>query len=147
MVKLELYAIKLLRLGALYVALLVSGKIQEADYVEQVYGRGENPPSLNKMIAIIVSIMALMDLIILAFVFIGAKVLHVAGDEYKTYVFIESLVYAILVGIMGMIIASIVASKKYFNYKEDGIRCIRATREIIMAYITPISLSPIVFLT
>jgi hypothetical protein len=147
MVKLELYALKLLRLGALYVALLVASKIQEADYVEQVYGRGEKPPSLNKMIAVIVAIMALMDLIIIAFVFVGSKVLHVAGDEYKHYVFVESLVYAALVGLMGLIIASIVASKKYFNYKEDGIRCIRATREIIMAYIAPISLSPIVFMT
>ena len=43
------YGIKAFRLVSIYVALSVAVRIHEADYVEKVYGKGEDPPRLNSI--------------------------------------------------------------------------------------------------
>jgi hypothetical protein len=145
-----LYAIKLARLLLMYCAISIAVRISEADYVERVYGRNEPPPSLWSVLLTIAAFILVFDALLLA-------LLRALGDVSKSptfgnpgfrrFVMLESAIYTAFVLTVGYWVMTLVAKKKYFNYKMDGLRALRAMKEIVMALVVPFSVTPIFFST
>jgi hypothetical protein len=70
-----------------------------------------------------------------------------AKKSVLSFVFAESLVYTVFVLVIGFFLTRIVAQKRYINYRDDGLRALRALREMLMAIVVPISLTPTMFAT
>jgi hypothetical protein len=143
------FGIKLARLATLYVASAIAVRVQEAKYVEEVYGRGNKPPSLNGFLLILACFMVVFDAVLLAVVKalgeMGVKAF--AKKQVLSFVLAESLVYTLFVLGVGFFLTRIVAHKRYINYRDDGLRALRALREMLMAIVVPISLTPTMFLS
>lgn len=145
-----LYGIKLFRLLLMYCAITIGGRIMEAEYVEKVYGKGEKPPNPWTVLLTIAVFITMFDALLIALI-------RVAGDigvivtrnnaEFRKYVMLESAIYTAFVLSIGYYVMTLVARKKYFNYKMDGLRALRAMREIVMAIIVPFSVTPVFFAT
>jgi hypothetical protein len=144
-----LYGIKVARLALIYVAAAIAVRVQEARYVEEVYGRGAPPPSLVNFLFTLVAFMLVFDALLLS----GIKALGAMGvkefskSKFVMYVQSESFVYTLFVLGAGLYLSRIVALKRYINYKEDGMRALRALREMLMAVVVPISVTPVFFVT
>jgi hypothetical protein len=147
--KTTMYGIKLARLALIYVAAAIAVRVQEAKYVEEVYGHGRKPPNLTGFLFTLVAFMLVFDALLLA----GLKALGAMGvktfskKRFVVYVQSESFIYSLFVIGAGFFLTRVVAHKKYFNYREDGMRALRALREMLMAVIVPISLTPVFFAT
>lgn len=138
------YGVKAARLATIYVAAALAVRVQEAKYVEEVYGKGKNPPSLTGFLLVLLAFMLVFDVVILGAVKVlgDVGVKSFANKSVVSFIQAESLIYTLFVGGVGFFLARIVAHKKYINYKEDGLRAMRAMREMLMAIILPISLTP-----
>jgi hypothetical protein len=143
------FGIKLARLATLYAATAIAVRVQEAKYVEEVYGRGKKPPSLNQFLLILACFMVVFDAVLLALVKalgeMGVKTF--AKKKVLTFVLVESFVYTLFVLVVGFFLTRIVAQKRYINYRDDGLRALRAMREMLMAIVVPISMTPTIFVT
>ena len=145
---LNLYVVKILRIILVYFALLVASRIQESNYVTDVYGRNKDPPSLDAMVLQVVIAMVVFDIVFIAVLTQVDSRVSVSGlGDLVRYVRSESLAYTLLVCATGFVISRIVTTKRYFNYRENGLRAIRATREIIFSVVFPISAAPMFFKT
>lgn len=138
------FLIKLLRLLFIWMSLRVAARMQEAAYIEAVYGRDEPPPSMTGMLTTIAQFMVLFHAVLLTTV----KVLVInkqLGSRTWDLAWQESVVYVLFVLGMAALVGHYVSTKKYFNYKEDGIRAIRAYRDIVILLVLPVALSPLLF--
>jgi hypothetical protein len=145
-----LYAIKIVRLLLLYTALVVGVRVQEARYVEEVYGLGKKPPPLMGMLLSMAAFMLVLDALLIAALKLLAEVSSnklLKDPGLIQYVVLESVGYTAFVLVAGYAVAHIVARKKYFNYKKDGLRALRAMRDILFAIIVPVSVLPVFFKT
>lgn len=144
-----LYGIKLARLSIIYVAAAIAVRIQEAKYVEEVYGKDAKPPPLTGLVFTIVAFMLVFNGLLLA----GIGALGNMGfkmfekKRFRQLAQSETIIYTLFVIGAGYFVARIVERKKYLNYRQDGMRALRATRELLMALVVPISVVPIFFAT
>lgn len=144
--KIATLSIKIIRWMFIWLAIRVSTKLHESLYVEQVYGKKEPPPGFYPLITNIATFLAIFHVAILSLV----NSMVVAGVFPKsviTYALTESVFYTIFIIMTAALLSSLVATKRYFNYKKDGIRAIRAYKEMMIWIIIPISVSPIFFTT
>lgn len=145
-----LYGIKLARLLLMYAAITIGGRLMEAEYVEKVYGKGEKPPKLINVLLTMAVFITVFDALLMAIIRVMGDIdaLAIAKNlEFRKYVMLESAIYTTFVVAVGYYVSTLVARKKYFNYKMDGLRALRAMREIIMAIIVPFSIVPVFFTT
>nr|WRJ69545.1 hypothetical protein TetV2_00096 [Oceanusvirus sp.] len=138
--------VKIVRFIFIWFAIRIATKLHEAKYVELVYGKGEKPPSMNSVLLNLGIMLVLFHVALLAFIH-TAVTADLLPRSSLTYAATESGVYIAVTMGMAAWIASLVQSKKYFNYKKDGIRAIRAYKEILLWTIFPLSASPIFFTT
>ncbi|AUF82208.1 hypothetical protein TetV_116 [Tetraselmis virus 1] len=138
--------IKLLRWMCIWYSIRISTKLYEAKYVEIVYGKGEDPPSLTGIITTIVTMILVFHLALLAIVSSAVSAGFLPPSTLR-YVITESVVYVVMTVIISLWLANLVQTKRYFNYRKDGIRAIRAYKEILLWLLFPISASPIFFTT
>jgi uncharacterized protein YqhQ len=138
--------IKLFRWLCIWSAVRVATKLHESRYVEEVYGRGNDPPTLTPLIVNVMVMLLLYHAVRVAVV----QSLTLAGTvspALRRYTLVESVVYILFIGALAYAIQRMVQTKRYFNYRKDGIRAIRAYKEVLLWAIFPISLSPIFFTT
>lgn len=131
---------KVIKLALSYAAITIATNYTSQIYTEKVYVRQENPPKLVNMLFLFLGIELLMSVITITCIglmisFImgkdgqsggGIKMEDVAIQFAQDYV-----LYLISMAVQGSIIAQIMYSKKYFLYKDDGLRAIRAFSEIL----------------
>lgn len=143
--KTAFFGIKMARLALIYAASAIAVRVQEAKYVEEVYGHGRKAPNLTGFLFTLVAFMLIFDALLLAGVralsSLGVKAFEKKG--FVVYVQSESFVYTLFVIGTGFFLTRVVAHKKYINYREDGMRALRAMREMLMAIIVPISVTPV----
>lgn len=146
-----LYGIKLVRLVLMYSAISIGIRLSEAEYVEKVYGKGEKPPSLISIVLTIGAFIAVFDALLIAMMRstgdIGSKGGLLGAINFRRYVMFESMIYTVFVLSVGYWVLTLAARKKYFNYKMDGMRALRASKEILMAMVVPFSVTPVFFAT
>jgi uncharacterized membrane protein YciS (DUF1049 family) len=142
---LQIYAVKAFRLMGIYAALTIAIRFHEADYVEQVYGKAMDPPRLNTITVAMAMMMLLVNALIYLSLYIGAKNGGMVSSEVFEYLVGETLFYTTITVLVGYFIANVISQKKYFNYKKDGLRAIRAFKEMVMSVVVPIGLCPVHF--
>ena len=142
---LTMYGIKAFRLVAIYVALSVAVRIHEADYVEKVYGKGEDPPRLNSIVLNVMFMLLLVNSLVWVTLHVARLGGGVVTTEMFDYLLSETFFYTLLTLGVAYFAANIVSQKKYFSYRKDGLRAIRALKELILAVVVPVGLSPIRF--
>jgi hypothetical protein len=142
------YVIKGVRLLLIWMAVTVAARLFETDYVEKVYGKGEPAPSLTSMIFIVAIAMlvfnALLAAGLVAFTadFSGRRELFSFNKDLIQAVALDSIFHTVIVVVGGYIVAGVIQKKKYFQYKTEGVRAIRAAKEVIMAFAIPFMLVP-----
>jgi uncharacterized protein YqhQ len=144
--KSAILVVKILRFGFIWFAIRIATKLHEVSYVEKVYGRGERPPNMSAILTNLAVMLVLFHVALFALIK-TAITSDLLPQSTIVYAATESVVYIAVTLAMAFLIAYFVQTKRYFNYKKDGIRAIRAYKEILLWAIFPISASPIFFTT
>ena len=131
---------KVIKLALSYAAITIATNYTSQIYTEKVYVRQENPPKLVNMLFLFLGIELLMSVITITC--IGLLISFIMGNNEKSggSIKIEDVaiqfaqdyvLYLISMAVQGSIVAQIMYSKKYFLYKDDGLRAIRAFSDIL----------------
>jgi hypothetical protein len=131
---------KLVKLVLSYVSIIIASNYTTQIYTEKVYVNQESPPKLINMLYLFIGIELIMSVIVLSCIgfminFISQSnklsvklnILDVAVEFAQDYI-----LYIISMLVCGAIIANTMYSKKYFLYKEDGLRGIRAFKKMLI---------------
>jgi hypothetical protein len=144
------FAVKLVRAVIAYVCQEISKNMTSQVYLEKVLVKGENPPQLTNQIWLAHGIEVALTIVLIALLYSGIKVMRVfpsmGNSLYIEYIFLDLMVYIGVCLAIGTIIASKMYSKKYFLYKDDGLRAIRALCDIVVWINILFSLLPLNYL-
>lgn len=133
------YAIKGLRMVLTWVSLTLATKIFSIWYSDAVYSNTNlksTPPSILWFIAIYEGIDSLLNLLLIGILF-SIKYIFDDGDFFLNSRVVSATIVDVIVvklvdTFMSSIIASIVASKKYFRYRFEGDRAVRALESMLL---------------
>ena len=143
-----MYVIKGIRILFTYIALFLTTRVFSPMYEDAVYDQKANPPTLARFLLIFFAfdasfnVFLLVLLYLLKFLFKSDENAFVV-DQYlfNKYItdYVISMVILLLVGYM---ISRVMMEKKYFKYRYEGLRAIRAYESImfnvaIVIYIIP----------
>lgn len=135
---------KVIKLALSYAAITIATNYTSQIYTEKVYVRQENPPKLVNMLFLFLGIELLMSVITITC--IGLLISFIMGkdgqagqsggasikmEDVAIQFAQDYVLYLISMAVQGSIIAQIMYSKKYFLYKDDGLRAIRAFSDIL----------------
>jgi hypothetical protein len=129
---------KVLRLAFSYAALMIAKNFTAQIYMEKVLVNGENPPQLSNLIFLSLVIEAVMSMIFMALLYaVDAQFeLNLANDEtniFTEFILPDYIISVIMTFAYGSVVASKMYQKKYFLYKDDGLRAIRALSEMMFS--------------
>lgn len=150
-IRTTVYAAKLGRLAGVYISLRLTCSLFEASYVSAVYGRGEEPPRMVTINIALFTCLALVTCTMWLLMYAGGVGASQStpnlgfASEVLSYLLRESVAYSILILLAGLYISHTVSRKRYFRYKTDGLRAIRAFQSLMLAVIVPIGLLPFTF--
>jgi hypothetical protein len=127
---------KVLRFAFSYASLLIAKNFTAQIYMEKVLVKGENPPKLTNLMVLAIVIEFIMVAITMALVYAVSSQFELNVISNEMNVFIEYLlpdyiISTIMTFIVGYVIATKMHDKKYFLYKDDGLRAIRALGEVM----------------
>lgn len=127
---------KVLRIAFSYASLLIAKNFTAQIYMEKVLVNGENPPSLKNLLLLHLMIESFMVFIFFALLYAVNSQFELNLINNKTNIFTEYIIPDYLISTLmtfsfGSIVANKMYQKKYFLYKEDGLRAIRALSEIL----------------
>lgn len=151
---LVLYVLKALRLGTLLLSIYAAQKIFVQRYMSQVYADKADPPSLFRVLLLALSIDAFLQLIltlglvIVSVVFKKSERDTFVLDDFMIYLSLkEYILTSALLMAVGLIVSHFMITKRYFNYRSDGIRVIRGFSDIMMGVGAVIAFLPCTKLT
>ena len=131
-----LFGIKVMRMIFFYTSLIIAKNYMSQIYMEKVLVNDENPPKLSNFVYL-----ALIAEAIFMAMFLG--LLYVADSQFKMqlspnnfftqYVVPDYIIATAFISFYGGIVATKMTNKKFFLYKEDGLRAIRALSEIMFS--------------
>jgi hypothetical protein len=136
-VTMMLYALKALRLGIAYFALSVASRTFQGMYMRRVYTLDEPPPSPAILVGLALVLDASLHAIVLLVLYTAMRVFKSPDNNFPIdAVLLRAWAYdygaaTIAVGALSLILGEVVRSKKYFRYKYEGERGIRAMRELM----------------
>lgn len=137
---------KLLRLLVSYVSLTITTNYYTQVYMNKVLVNGENPPHLTNFVYmfLIIDAVVFFILTIMLYAIMSTETMNVGVD---TVVFANKVIPDYMVSIVATLVTcSIVANKmyekKYFLYKDDGMRAIRALKEMTFSITTVNTMIP-----
>ena len=143
-----LYVIKGLRILFTYIALFLTTRVFSPIYEEAVYDKKSDPPSLAKFLMIFLAfdisfnVFLLVVLFLLKFLFKSDDNSFVI-DNYLFSKYITDYVFSMLILVAaGYMISKVMMDKKYFKYKYEGLRAVRAFESVlfntcIVVYLIP----------
>lgn len=141
------YLLKVVRLGFAFFAMYTASKILQQQYVNNVFANNQDPPDLRLFliyywgIELIFIVGLMIFLVLLKFLFDRQGDFIVNG--YLIMKFTQDyIISSVLILILGIIIASVIMQKKYFKYKTDGLRAIRANQDILFYVVLVINFIP-----
>lgn len=143
-----LYIFKILRIGLFFLALFLSSRIFEEMYIKAVFTQNKDPPSLLIFIAIFIAFDFVFCLFIFIVVLLIKYIFHspngtfVIDSMFILKMVIDYVFSTILLLIFSFIICSIIQKKKYFRYKLEGPRAIRACQELLFGVASIVFLVP-----
>lgn len=142
------YIVKVIRVIFQWISLIVAKNHMIKIYEEKVLLRQENPPHLLNLIALFLVIHILFEALLIFGVYIIA---NIVAKKKKVSFNPQSVLLqlgfdyiaatAILI-LFGGVVGQIMYKKKYFLYKENGHRAIRALKDILLMYAIAVALLP-----
>lgn len=128
-------------LGLSILAITLAAGYQSQIYVEKVFINDENPPSLFNMNAISTAFQVAFLLIVLMLLYFG-KTLDIVKSSANSALAMDGFMTVLVIFLLGTVISQVMYSKKYFQYKDEGLRAIRAFKELMMYVIIIIGVIP-----
>lgn len=141
---------KVMRIVFSYVALLIAKNFTSQIYMEKVLVHGDNPPKLSNYIMLYMMTELLMSVIFLAMMYAADSAFELKlneNDAFTTYIIPDMIISTLFIVIVGMIVSNKMYEKKYFLYKDDGLRAIRALSEIMFSLSAFMLIIPFNFMT
>ena len=135
--------------GVSVVMVLLAGYLAEKmasdQFVSQVYLKGKKPPELasmtTKMVALAVcGIFVVLATFVLAF-YMGNMGSFLTLSCF-VYASMDTMIFAALSIVILATIANIMTNKRYFNYELEGLRAIRAMRQVAATIMIVLLLIP-----
>ena len=134
----SLYVLKALHFGIILISLFLTEKIFSEMYMKAVYAENGSPPNLIIMLAIFVVIDFGFILFILTVMFLLMYIFQkpsrefiINGELIKAFL-LDYVIFIVLLFIILTIVAMYMQSKKYFRYNTEGLRAIRALKDITL---------------
>ena len=121
-----IYAFLLIRILLLYISTYVASNIMNQIYSERVLISGVEPQPLNYQLYLFIAIDVVLNLFLLGFIYGFTKL--VSGNPkliINSYIQ-QYCITSFIIVIVSFIISKVMYNKKYFLYKDDGLRAIRA---------------------
>lgn len=133
------YVLKAIRMGIAWVSLRVASRTFQAWYSRAVYEQNGSPPNPAFFVALFLGLDAALHAIVLTILY-GIMSLYSGQDNdfpidsnLMSAWALDYAVVTVAVGVISLILAAVVQSKKYFAYKYMGDRGIRALQEMCLA--------------
>lgn len=132
-----LYLIKGIRILFTYIALFLSTRVFSPIYESVVYDQKKPPPGLWKYMFIFLGLDLAFNIFLVVVLFLLQFLFKTPDNNFiiDKYLFYKYLTdYAISVitlFVIGVLIANVIVEKKYFKYKYEGLRAIRAFENIM----------------
>jgi hypothetical protein len=143
-----LYVIKGLRILFTYIALFLSTRVFSPIYEDIVYDQKKNPPALWKYLFIFIGFdlafnsFLVVVLFLLQFLFKTDDNSFII-DKYLFYKYLTDYVITMIVLLLvGWLVSKVMMDKKYFKYKYEGLRAIRAYETMIFYIAIPSYMFP-----
>jgi hypothetical protein len=134
-----IYALKLIRYSFIIIALAIARRAFTAMYVQKVYESNLDPPHPIIMIGIFLGVEVSLALALLVILYFAKYMFfHGAGtfpvDDYLlSRWMLDYLSSTIVIAILGIIFSDVIRKRKYFRYRYEGERGIRAL-EVLMRW-------------
>jgi hypothetical protein len=136
-----LFILKLVKVSLSYASLLIAKNIMSQIYAEKVYVKQESPPKLMNMLLLFLAIEVVFTVIVISLLGVLIAQVMGVGDDASEGLFKlaatfaqDYVCYLISMFVHGSILSNTMYSKKYFLYKDDGMRAIRAFSDVILQY-------------
>jgi len=133
-----MYILKIITYGLMYLGLFFAEKIFSDMYTKAVYVKNQEPPNLLTFYGIYLGFAVAMMLFIIVVLYIVSQIFNsplngyiaINNDLIIKYI-IDMCVFHVLTGAILCVIGGLMQRKKYFKYKTEGPRAIRAFSESI----------------
>ena len=131
------FGIKLIRSVLSYIAVAISTNYTTQIYIDKVLVNQENPPHLSNMLYLYMFIEFSMYAILCTIVYLMLSANIIPKDLIKEtdvmkMILIDYVIHLAITMAFLSNIASIMYSRKYYLYKDDGLRAIRAFGSMIV---------------
>jgi hypothetical protein len=143
------FAIKVMRLVFAYASLLIAKNLTSQVYMDKVLVNGENPPKLSNFIFMYLGIEAIMMVFFMILLYTAEQQFFPTigfsdpkDNLFSKYVMPDYIISSIFIVLYGTMIASKMYEKKYFLYKDDGLRAIRALADLTFSVVMINTLLP-----
>jgi hypothetical protein len=133
-----MYGLKAVRVLVAWYALRVASKLFQAMYDKRVYAQDEDPPHPVAFIALFLAVDVACHLILLAVLMLAKTIFTHIDDSFPvTSHMISAWAFdytaaSALIAALALLIGEVVRRKKYFRYKYEGDRGIRAMQHMML---------------
>lgn len=132
-----IYLLKLINYLFLYVSLYLTDRLFSEQYMKKVYGEETNPPNILQFPFLSLSIQSGFSFFLFIILILLMTIFKKENNTFainwyviKTYLF-DFILTLIMISVVSIIVGMIIQKKKYFRYKTEGLRAIRAYKEIL----------------
>lgn len=140
------YIVKALRVLFQWISLGIAQNYMIRIYEEKVLLRQENPPHLLNLLGLFILIHLVFEALLLVGVYIVSQMLktklNVEPQQLVKQIGFDYIAGIIVLSLFAIVVGNIMYKKKYFLFKENGHRGIRAYKAIILMYVIIIAVLP-----
>jgi len=137
-----MYGFILARIVLLYLSTNITANIMSQIYTERVLINGEEPPVLRNTIFLFIIIDSILNLLLLGVIGLVDKIHKIENPSSVSLFIIQYSISTLITVVLSLVISNTMYNKKYFLYKDDGLRAIRALEELMFRIGSLISLIP-----
>ncbi len=119
-----IYSLVAVRIFLLYISSYVSSNIMNQIYTERVLINGDEPPQLSNQLYLFLGIDVVLNLFLFGFAWAVIKAYRGETNLFNVYMAQYALTTA-MTFVVCMVISNMMYMKKFFLYKDDGLRAIR----------------------
>jgi len=123
---------KAIRIALTYLSLTITTNFATQIYMEKVLVNNESPPPLINFVWLFLFVDVIINIVLVLVMVLMGKLgaLGPLQNIYSEYL-VDYGICMVFTLIFGMITAQVMYNKKYFLYKDDGLRAVRALSEMI----------------
>jgi hypothetical protein len=140
-----IFAPKILKLMTSFIIANIAANYMSQIYMDKVLINQENPPHLQNFVSMFLLIDVLLMFIIMLIFYVVSMTFFPMTINVSNVIKKIGVDYAIGLGILalfGYMVSNTMYNKKYFMYKDDGLRAIRALKEMMLYVSISVTIIP-----